>query len=69
MAHLILVIEDDLTLNRLIVKQLDAQGYQTTGARSWKEADIYLEAHEPHLVITDVRLADGDTLLRLHFLV
>ena len=69
MAHLILVIEDDLTLNRLIVKQLDAQGYQTTGARSWKEADVYLEAHEPHLVITDVRLADGDTLLRLPDLV
>ncbi len=69
MAHLILVIEDDLTLNRLIVKQLDAQGYQTTGARSWKEADVYLEAHEPHLVITDVRLADGDTLRRLPDLV
>jgi len=64
-----LVIEDDATLNRLIVIQLNGLGYQTTGARSWKDADAYLEAHEPHLVIADVRLADGDTLKRLPDLV
>ena len=68
-APAILVIEDDITLNRLIVAQLNRLEYETTGARTWKEADAYLEAHEPHLIITDVRLSDGDTLRRLADLV
>ena len=69
MAPRILVIEDDNTLNRLIVSQLNRLEYETMGARTWKEADAYLAVHEPHLIITDVRLADGDTLQRLPDLV
>ncbi|MGE5154025.1 MAG: sigma-54-dependent transcriptional regulator [Bdellovibrio bacteriovorus] len=65
MAHGILVVEDDATLNQLIVNQLNKLDYVATGARSWRQADAYLQAHEPHLIIADVRLADGDTLSRL----
>ncbi len=65
MAQEILVVEDDATLNQLIVAQLNRLDYAATGARSWREADAYLQSHEPHLIIGDVRIADGDTLVRL----
>jgi DNA-binding NtrC family response regulator len=69
MQKQILIVEDDAVLNRLIVKQLRNQGYDVTGATSWSEADRFLAAHEPHLLITDIRLPDGDTLERLPDLV
>lgn len=69
MAEQILVIEDDVTLNRLIVSQLNRLEYEATGVGSWKEADAYLVAREPRLIISDVRLSDGDLLTRLSDLV
>jgi DNA-binding NtrC family response regulator len=69
MSQQILVIEDDSTLNRLIVAQLVRLGYDATGVRTWAEADAHLAGHEPHLILTDVKLADGDTLERLPDLV
>lgn len=69
MARDILIIEDDAVLNRLIMRQLADLGYDATGARSWREADGYLAVHEPHLIITDVRLEDADALERLSELV
>jgi len=65
MSQKILVIEDDRTLSRLIVDQLNGLGYAATGAGCWEEADAYLSRHEPQLVITDVRLPDCDILERL----
>jgi DNA-binding NtrC family response regulator len=58
----ILVIEDDVTLNRLITRQLERAGYIPSGVASWSEARSYLAEHEPALIITDVRLPDGDSL-------
>jgi len=65
MSKNILVVEDDDLLNQLISRCLRGAGYQVTGVRRWAEADRYLEKHEPHLIITDVRLPDGDNLSRL----
>jgi DNA-binding NtrC family response regulator len=62
MSATILVIEDDLTLNRLITRALDRAGYSTTGVTRWSEAHSHLARHEPALIITDVRLPDGDSL-------
>jgi DNA-binding NtrC family response regulator len=62
MSSTILVIEDDLTLNRLVTRQLDKAGYSTTGVTRWSEAQSHLARHEPALIITDVRLPDGDSL-------
>ena len=64
MSKQILVVEDDDVLNQLIPRCLRGAGYEVTGARRWAEADRYLEKREPHLVITDVRLPDGDKLRR-----
>jgi DNA-binding NtrC family response regulator len=64
-----LIIEDDAILNRLVVTQLQGQGYDVTGVGSWRAADAFLETREPNLIITDVRLPDGDTVERLPELV
>ena len=69
MARQILIIEDDAVLNRLIVQQLAGLGFDATGVRTWRDADAYLALHEPHLIITDVRLADADVLERLSELI
>jgi DNA-binding NtrC family response regulator len=65
MSQNILIVEDDELLNQLITRYLTGAGYQVKGVRGWKEAERYLESHEPHLIITDVRLPDGDSLTRL----
>jgi DNA-binding NtrC family response regulator len=67
-AH-ILIIEDDAVLGRMIARQLVDQGYVVTNVGTLREAADYLAQHEPHLVITDMRLPDGDTLERLPDLV
>ena len=65
MSKKILVVEDDDILNQLITRCLRGAGHEVTGVRRWAEADRYLEKREPHLIITDVRLPDGDNLSRL----
>ena len=69
MTRKILVIEDDAVLNRLIVQRLVGSDYDATGVRTWCAAESYLAAHEPQLVISDVRLGDADVLERLSELV
>jgi DNA-binding NtrC family response regulator len=56
----ILVIEDDRLLNRLLVEQLERFGYLVEGRTSWREAERWLEANEPDLVLLDSRLPDAD---------
>ena len=55
----LLVIDDDLTLNRLLVKQLRAIGYAVDGVGLWQDAQRYLELHEPNLIILDCQLPDA----------
>jgi DNA-binding NtrC family response regulator len=69
MGKHVLLIEDDRVLSRLIAQQLRSLGHDVTQATGWREADDHLAAHEPHLVITDVKLPDGDSLERLPALV
>jgi len=65
----VLIIEDDTVLNRLLVKYVKGLGHGVSSAGRWSEADEYLQCHEPHLVITDVKLPDGNSLERLPELV
>ncbi|MET0104867.1 MAG: sigma-54 dependent transcriptional regulator [Sedimenticola sp.] len=69
MSHSILVIEDDATLNHLIVRQLTGAGYRTTGVSCWADASEHLQDHEPSLIVMDGRLPDGDSLEKLPGLV
>jgi DNA-binding NtrC family response regulator len=66
---LILVVEDDPVLNRLIVEHLTNDGHRVEGVKGWADAERFLASSEPNLIITDVRLPDGDTLERLPELV
>ena len=58
----VLVIEDDITLNRLIARSLQKAGYSATSTTSWSDAQRHLAKHEPALIITDVRLPDSNTV-------
>ncbi len=59
MIPLILVIDDDVTLNRLMVGQLNRMGYAATGVHSWAAGQVYLQQHDPHLVLLDCQLPDA----------
>ncbi|MCU7861587.1 MAG: sigma-54 dependent transcriptional regulator, partial [Candidatus Thiodiazotropha sp. (ex Lucinoma kastoroae)] len=65
MSESILVIEDDTTLNQLIVRQLTKAGYQSSGVLSWSAAQKHLHSNEPSLIVMDARLPDGDSLEQL----
>jgi len=62
MKQSVLVIEDDTTLNRLICDQMEKIGLAATSVNNWKQANEYLTSSEPSLIITDVRLPDGNSL-------
>ena len=68
MKRKILVIEDDAPLSRLLREQLLRSGYDVHGVRSWAETEAYFREHEPHLILSDARLPDGDGLERLPWL-
>jgi C4-dicarboxylate-specific signal transduction histidine kinase len=65
-AELILVVEDDVGLLKLIEKCLAANGYRTTGVSSGGAALAWLDRHTPRLMLLDYSLPDmhGEQLLR-----
>ncbi len=58
----ILVIEDDVTLNRLLVRQLAQAGYRARGSLRWKDAQKDLAEAEPAVALLDMRLPDVNGL-------
>lgn len=58
-AKRILVVEDDVALNRLLADQLKRQGYMPLTARSMAEAETVLQSSSPALVLLDMRLPDS----------
>ena len=68
MKRKILVIEDDTPLSSLLRDQLSRSGYKTYGVRTLAEAEGFFREYEPHLIISDARLPDGDGLSKLPWL-
>lgn len=58
----IMLIEDDVVLERLIAMQLRRIGYQVVTANSWKQAELLLGKTEPALILLDMRLPDAEGL-------
>lgn len=58
----ILLVEDDASLARLLAEELEADGYDVRVACSIADARARLTEHEPDLVVSDLRLPDGDGL-------
>jgi len=68
-ARRILVVEDDSTLNRLLLDQLSRIGFAVRGAGSRQQALEILDEFEPDIAILDMRLPDTkgmDFLPELH---
>lgn len=57
---LILLVEDDESLARLIQDELDSEGRSLTVCHRLADARDWLDNHQPSLVITDLRLPDGN---------
>lgn len=64
----ILIIEDDRLLNKMIMQQLKDQGYHVTGVGTLQDAKDHLKQCEPDLIISDMRLPDGDCISHLSLL-
>ena len=59
---MVLVVEDDATLNRLLVRQLAQAGYAARGVLRWKDAQKILGEEEPAVALLDMRLPDANGL-------
>jgi DNA-binding NtrC family response regulator len=64
--NLVLVVDDDISVRRVIKMQLEEAGYEVALAASAEEAQSIIDSHKPKLVITDLRMpgAGGMDLLR-----
>ena len=62
LARHLLVVDDDADLLRLLSMRLKASGYRVTTAASAAAARVRLGVERFDLVLSDVRLPDGDGL-------
>lgn len=58
-THSILVVEDDRTLNQLLVKALEQAGYEVTSVHNWAQAQQAIQNVAPDLVLLDIDLPDS----------
>ena len=64
--NMILVVDDDVSLRRVLKMQLEEAGYDVVVAADGREAQDLINEHQPKLVITDLRMpgSAGMELLR-----
>ncbi len=56
----ILIVEDEVTLNKTIAEGLQEYGYQTDSSENFKDAEYFIGIRNYDLVLTDLMLPDGD---------
>ncbi|MDR0762599.1 MAG: homeostatic response regulator transcription factor HsrA [Campylobacteraceae bacterium] len=56
----ILIVEDEITLNKTISEGLQEFGYQTDTSENFKDAEYYIGIRNYDLVLVDWMLPDGD---------
>lgn len=61
-THKILLVDDDISLLKLLSIRLKSSGYEIQTAESAHQALTRLAVFQPHLVITDLRMGDMDGL-------
>ncbi|HLV77668.1 MAG TPA: sigma-54 dependent transcriptional regulator [Marinobacter sp.] len=59
---LILLVEDDPSLGQLLAEELEADGYRVARGATVQEARQHLQTQPPALIVSDLRLPDGDGL-------
>lgn len=60
MKHLIQIVEDDLSVKKLLEFSLSEYGFECVASSNRKSALEHFLQHAPHLVILDLGLPDGD---------
>jgi two-component system OmpR family response regulator len=58
----ILIIEDEITLNKMLAEGLKEFGYQSDVVENLKDGEYYLDIRNYDLVLTDWMLPDGDAV-------
>ncbi|MFV8570366.1 sigma-54-dependent transcriptional regulator [Marinobacter sp. SBS5] len=66
-APVILLVEDDPSLGQLLAEELEADGYTVIGAATVQDARKALKEQRPALIVSDLRLPDGDGMQVLAF--
>ena len=61
-TYKILLVDDDISLLKLLSIRLKSSGYEIETAENARHALTRLATFQPHLVITDLRMADMDGL-------
>ncbi|MBW2209408.1 MAG: response regulator, partial [Deltaproteobacteria bacterium] len=61
-TSLILVVDDDPGIRRLLTRYLTEQGYQTAAVGDGKDMDQWLQDNQPDLIILDLMLPGEDGL-------
>jgi len=61
-TSLILVVDDDPGIRRLLTRYLTEQGYQTAAVSDGKGMDQWLQSNQPDLIILDLMLPGEDGL-------
>lgn len=68
MKHGILIIEDDTAFGTMLQKWCSRNGYDTIFCSTVSAAKKELENHKIDLVMSDLRLPDGDGIMLLHWM-
>lgn len=66
-AGTVLLVEDDQSLGQLLAEELEMDGYSMIRAGTVGEACRQLRAQRPSLIVSDLRLPDGDGMEVLAF--
>ncbi|GGC58442.1 sigma-54-dependent transcriptional regulator [Marinobacter halophilus] len=66
-AGTILLVEDDQSLSQLLAEELEMDGYTLRRAATVNEARQQLREQRPALIVSDLRLPDGDGMQVLAF--
>ena len=61
-TSLVLVVDDDPGIRRLLTRYLTEQGYQTTAVSDGKGMNQWLQSNQPDLIILDLMLPGEDGL-------
>jgi two-component system response regulator AtoC len=61
----VLLLEDDPALNQLIVEEMESQGHRVTSIETLRDAVQVLKTQRTDLIVTDLRLPDGDGMALL----
>jgi DNA-binding NtrC family response regulator len=66
--HTILVVDDDVSLRRVVKMQLEEAGYDVVLAADGRQAQDLIKVTHPKLVITDLRMPDSSGIDLLHYI-